>query len=64
MHFLGGDQREAIIEVKAHLVAENALGTGAGAVGLEHAMAVDMAQKVFILGAHRVRVCGCSHAVR
>jgi hypothetical protein len=31
------------MEVKAHLVAENALGTGAGAVGLVHAMAVDMA---------------------
>ena len=51
VHLLGGDQRKAFVQVEAHLVAEHALGAGARAVGLEHAVGVHMAHEVFILRA-------------
>jgi hypothetical protein len=37
VHLLGGHQREALVQVEAHLVAEHAARAGAGAVGLGHA---------------------------
>ena len=35
---LGGDQREALRQIEAHLVAEHADGAGAGAVGFFRAV--------------------------
>ena len=54
VNFFGGDQRKTFIEVKAHLVTKNTLGAGAGAVGLEDTVRVNMAHEVFVLGAQRV----------
>ena len=54
IHLFGGDQRKALVQVKAHLVAKHALGAGAGAVGLENTVGVHMAQQVFVLGADGV----------
>src|SRR3546814_6170287 len=46
MQLLGGQQREALGEVEAHLVAEQALGAGAGAVALVDALVANPAQEV------------------
>ena len=54
VNFFGGDQRKTFVEVKAHLVAKHTLGAGAGAVGLEDTVRVNMAHEVFVLGAQRV----------
>src|SRR5687768_11677510 len=48
MHTLGGDQREALAEVKAHLTTENASGPRSGAVGFVRAVGQNVAQEVFI----------------
>ena len=48
MHPLGGDQREALAQVKAELAAKNAQGAGAGAVRFVRAVLEDVAQEVFI----------------
>ena len=53
MQLLGGDQRKAFIQVKTHLIAEDAFSACAGAIGLENAMFVHMAHEVFILAADR-----------
>ena len=50
------DERKALAQVEAHLVAEHALRAGAGAVGLGDAMVADVAQEVFVLRAHRALV--------
>jgi hypothetical protein len=55
VHLLRRHQREAFVQVEAHLVAEDALGAGAGAVGLGHAMHGDVAHEVFVLAADRVQ---------
>ena len=53
---LGRDQREALRQVEAHLVAEHAARAGAGAVGLERAVLEHVAHQVEVL-----RMCqGCS----
>src|SRR3546814_7617638 len=49
MQLLGGQQREALGEVEAHLVAEQALGAGAGAVALVDALVANPAQEVEVL---------------
>jgi len=46
VHLLGGDQREAVLQVEAHLVAEHGTCAGAGTVGLDRAMVADMAHQV------------------
>ena len=46
MHLLGGDEREALGQVEAHLVAEHAAGAGAGAVGLLHPGVEDALEEV------------------
>ena len=62
VHLLGGDQREAFIEVKAHLIAKHAARTRAGAVGLGCTMLEHMAHKGFVLAAHGAQVgCGGVH---
>ena len=43
---LGGDQREALTEVEAHLVAEDRPGPGAGAVALLRALVEDPVEEV------------------
>ena len=48
---LGGHQREALVQVEAHLVAKHAARAGAGAVALGHAVLVHMAHEVFELAA-------------
>jgi len=48
VHLLGGHQREAVLQVEAHLVAEHGTRAGAGAVGFVGAMFVDMAHQVEI----------------
>ena len=50
MDLLGGDQRKTFVQVKAHLVAKHAARARAGAVALGHAMGVDMAHEIFVLG--------------
>ncbi len=52
MDLLGGDQRKALVQVEPHLVAEHAAGAGASAVALGHAMGIDVAHEVFVLGAY------------
>jgi hypothetical protein len=44
MNFLGGEQRKAFLEVETHLMAEDADGTGAGAVALLVALIEDALQ--------------------
>ena len=53
VHLLGRDEREAFAQVEAHLVAEDALRSGAGAVGLGDAVVADVAQEVLVLRADR-----------
>ena len=56
MNLLGGHQREAFIQVKAHLITKHAFGAGAGAVGLGNAVVVHVLHEVFVLtanGAHK-----------
>jgi len=49
MALLGGHQRKAVGQVEAHLVAEYAVGTGAGAVALEGAVLAHVAHQVEVL---------------
>ena len=55
VHPLGGDQREALAQVKAHLAAEHTQGAGPGPVRFVRAVVQDIAQQVFIgrRNAHR-----------
>ena len=53
VHLLGRDQREAFAQVETHLVAEDALRSGARAVGLGDAVVADVAQEVLVLRADR-----------
>ena len=48
MHPLGGQQRKTTGEVKAHLVAEDGAGAGAGAVAFRRAVREDVAQQLKI----------------
>jgi hypothetical protein len=41
--------REAVLEVEAHLVTEDAAGAGPGPVGLLHAMGEDVVEQVEVL---------------
>ena len=50
VNLFGRDQRKALAQIKAHLVAKNAFGTGASAVRFEDTMRVYMAHEVFVLG--------------
>ena len=50
MNFFGGDQRKALAQIEAHLVAEHTARAGAGAVGFFDPMRVDMAHEIFIGG--------------
>ena len=52
VQLLGGEQRKAVVELKAHLMAEHRERAGAGAVVLFHATAKDMFHQVEVL-AHR-----------
>ena len=47
--FLGGDQRKAFGQVKAHLMGKDAIGTGAGAVTFKGAVVTHMAHQIKIL---------------
>ena len=58
VHLLGGDQRKAFTQIKPHLMAENALGAGAGAVGLLHAMGEHQPHEVFVLRPDGALQCG------
>ncbi len=49
MHLLGGDQRKAVGQIEAHLVAEDGARAGAGAVALFHARVADQPEKIEIL---------------
>src|SRR5690606_35389912 len=48
MQLLGGDQREALLKIEAHLPAEHAERAGAGTVPLPHAVLQDLAHQVQI----------------
>ena len=54
VQLLGGEQREALVERKAHLMAEHRQRAGAGAVALLHAVVEDVLHQIEIL-AHRIR---------
>ncbi|MNN40055.1 hypothetical protein D3C81_1541150 [compost metagenome] len=62
---LGGHQREALAQVEAHLVAEHAVGAGAGTVALEGAGLAHQAHQVEVLfhGMARRKGWGVSGAV-
>ena len=66
VQLLGGDQRKAVGQIEAHLVAEHAERAGAGAVGLAHALRAHAAHEVEILlhGANVVRFRGQSKSCR
>src|ERR1035437_4946388 len=64
MNFLGGHERKALVQIKPHLVAEDAARTHASAVGLEHTMRIHMAQKIFVLGADRAGCHGQTRIIR
>ena len=49
MHLLGGDQREALLQVEAHLITEDRDRAGAGSVVLAYAVREHMVQQVVIL---------------
>ncbi len=49
MQFFGGHEREAVIQIEAHLVSEYAQGAGAGAVVFACAALADVAQEIEIL---------------
>ena len=49
MQLLGSDQREALRQVEAHLVAENGTCARAGSIGFAYSMFVNMAHEVFVL---------------
>ena len=51
-HLFGGDQRKTLVEVEAHLVAEDAARAGAGAIAFFHAVLKHMAHEVFVLLAY------------
>ena len=53
VQLLGGEHREAVVERKAHLMAEHRQRAGAGAVALFHAALEDMFHQIEVL-AHRV----------
>lgn len=56
MNLFGGDQREAFVQVKAHLVTKHAFGARASAVCFGNAVAVHVLHEVFVLaadGAHK-----------
>ena len=42
MDFLGRHQRKTLAQIKAHLVAENTLGAGAGAIFFFYAVITNM----------------------
>ena len=46
VHFFGGQERETIGQIEAHLVAEHALGARPGAVFFHGSVFPDMLQKV------------------
>src|SRR5699024_5698325 len=56
VHPLGGEQREALREVVADLLAEQAAGPGAGAVALGVAGLQHLAQEVLVRGGDRHRL--------
>ena len=56
VQFFGGEKREAILQLEAHLVAEHRAGAGAGAVGFVGAVFENVAHQVEI-GFHRRGVC-------
>jgi hypothetical protein len=49
VHLLGRDQRKALFQIKPHLIAKHAFGTGASAVCLEDTMGVNVAHEIFVL---------------
>jgi hypothetical protein len=49
MQFLGGDEREAVSQIEAHLVAEDAERAGIGAVALPGTAVPHFAEQVEIL---------------
>ena len=49
MQFLGGEHGKAAREIEAHLVAEDAAGAGAGAVGLLHPLFQDALEQCEVL---------------
>lgn len=52
MYLFGGHQRKTFVQIKAHLVAKDTLGTRACAVGFGNAMASHMLHEVFVLAAY------------
>ena len=50
VNFFGGDKRKALRQIKPHLVTKDAFGARASAVSFEHAMRVNVAHEVFVLG--------------
>ncbi len=56
VNLFGGDQRKALVQVKAHLVTKHAFGARACAICFGNAVAVHVLHEVFVLaadGAHK-----------
>jgi hypothetical protein len=49
MHLLGGEERESLFQVEAHLVTEDGNGAGAGPVGFSAAVFQDMFKQIKVL---------------
>ena len=49
MQFLGGENRKPFSQVKTHLMAEDTLGSGAGAIATKHSSLTHIAKKIKIL---------------
>src|SRR5690606_22742177 len=66
VQFLGGDQRETLVEVKAHLPTEHAARAGTGAVGFLPAMLKYVLQQIQLLlhAFSPVGMTGCSTGAR
>jgi len=58
VQLLGGDQRESLREVEAHLVAEDAARPGAGAIAAHGAALEDQPQEVVVLAHGGTRIVG------
>lgn len=64
VQFLGSKQRKTFIEVKTHLVAENATSASPRAVRLEHTVVTHMAQQVEVLFHFSFNVQKIQHNIR
>jgi hypothetical protein len=52
VHFFGRDQREAFVQIEAHLMAKDAFGACSCAISFGYAMGIDVLHEIFVLTAN------------